>query len=99
MQTDSFLFFYKAQIHLDNGLPTIYGKFKRRKSGKELWIQHKGKFPEQNTNVSGSKINNCQMGSYETVKQRMLSIGPKGNQDFWRDTTNATSNRGPIYKI
>jgi hypothetical protein len=44
--------------------------------------QHRWKFPEQNTNGSGSKINYRQMGSHKiekpSIRQKTLSIGQNG---------------------
>ena len=56
---------------LDQGPPhkTRYIESNRRESKNELQThQHRGNFPEQNTNGSCSKINNLQIGPHKIAK-------------------------------
>jgi len=62
---------YKAQVQVDKGPPhkTSYTESNRRENGKEPWTHwRRGNFPEPNTNGSGSKIYNQQMGTHKTEK-------------------------------
>ena len=56
-----FVTLYKTQVYVDQGPQhkTRYTEFYRRESGKEPQTHgHRGKFPKQNSDGSGSKIKN-----------------------------------------
>jgi hypothetical protein len=59
---------YKAQVQVDQGTPhkTRDTETYRGESGEEpLRYRHRGKIPEQNTNVLFCKIKNLQIGPHK----------------------------------